>query len=159
MTWIKQSLIFAGIAVLCALGTYLIHGEYDRRVPCVQSELEEHEVCLSTVLDDWAGNVVWVDARAEEEKLVKLTSALEITEAKADEELSSEEVLLTLFKAKGGGTNVVVFCQTDGCGSSKYIREKIITSGSHDKVYYLHGGWKAIASDGRLLENESFTAR
>jgi len=152
MTWIKQSLVFAGIAVLCALGTYLIHGEYDRRVPCVPSELAEHEVCLSTVLDDWAGNVIWVDARAEEEKIVKLTSALEITEVRADEELGSQHVFVTLFKAKGEGINVVVFCQTDGCGSSKYIREKIIKSRSHDKVFYLHGGWKAIESDGRLLE-------
>jgi hypothetical protein len=152
MNWIKHSLVFAGIAVLCALGTYLIHGEYDRRVPCVQSELVENEVCLSTVLGEWSGNVVWVDARAEEEKLVKLTSALEITEAKADEELSSEKVLMSLFKAKGQGVNVVVFCQTDACGSSKYIRQKILKSGAHNKVYYLYGGWKAIASDGSLLE-------
>lgn len=157
MTWIKQSLVFLGIAVLCALGTYLVHGEYDRRVPCVQSELAEQEVCLSTVLDDWAGNVVWVDARAEVEKAVKLTSALEITEAKADEELGSQLVLMKLFKAKGEGTNVVVFCQTDACGSSKYIREKIINKiygeENKDKIFYLHGGWKAIESDGRLLEN------
>ncbi len=156
MTWIKQSLVFAGIAVLCALGTYLIHGEYDRRVPCVPSELEEHEVCLNTVLDDWAGNVIWVDARAEEEKLVKLTAAVEITEARADEELGSQHVMMTLFKAKVKGTNVVVFCQTDGCGSSKYIREKIINKiygdDNRDKVFYLHGGWKAIESDGRLLD-------
>ncbi len=152
MSWIKQSLVFAGIALLCALGTYLINGEYDRRVLCVQSELVENEVCLSTVLDDWAGNVVWVDARAEEEKVVKLTSALEITEANTDEDLSSEQVLVRLFNAKRQGTKVVVFCQTDACGSSKYIREKIISSGAHDKVYYLHGGWKAIESDRRLLE-------
>jgi hypothetical protein len=152
MDWLKQSFVYAGIAVLCALATYLVHGEYDRRVPCVQSEMEEHEVCLSTVMDEWEGKVVWVDARALEEKEIKLSSALEITEAKADEDLSSEVALTTLFKAKGEGINIVVFCQTDGCGSSKFIREKIISSGVHDQVFYLHGGWKAIESDGRLLE-------
>ena len=151
MTWIKQSLVFAGIAVICALGTYLVHGKYDRTVPCVQSELGEYEVCLSTVMNDWAGDVVWVDARAEEEKKVKFPAALEITEANADEDLSSQNVLMTLFKAKGKGMSVVVFCQTDACGSSKYIREKIISSGAHDKVFFLHGGWKAIESDGGLL--------
>ena len=154
MSWIKQSFIFAGVAVLCALGTYLVQGEYDRNVHCVQSELAEYEVCLSTVLDDWEGKVVWVDARAEEEKEVKLTSALEISEANADEEISSGKALMTLFKAKGEGTNIVVFCQTDGCGSSKYIREKIISKSLQvkEKVFYLHGGWKAIAADERLLE-------
>lgn len=154
MSWMVQSLVFAGIAFLCALGTYLVHGEYDRRVPCEKSELADHEICLSTVLDEWAGDVVWVDARAEIEKEVKLTSAkaLEISEAKTDEELGSEQVVMTLFTAKGKGTKVIVFCQTDACGSSKYIREKIISSGLHDEVYFLHGGWKAIESDGRLLE-------
>lgn len=151
MGWIKESLVFAGLAVICAVGMYLVHGEYDRTVPCVQSDLAEHEVCLSTVMDEWKGEVVWVDARADEEKEKKLTSALEISEANADEDLSSEEVMFGLFKAKGKGIRAVVFCQTDGCGSSKFIREKIIDSGAHDQVFYLHGGWKAIESDGRLM--------
>lgn len=153
MSWLKQSVAFAVIGILCALGTYLVHGEYDRRVPCLQSEMDEYEVCLGTVLDDWRGEVVWVDARAIEEKEVKLTSvkALEITEANAEEEVSADQVVFTLFTAKGTGTRVVVFCQADGCDSSKIVRDKIIKSRAHDKVYYLHGGWKAIEGDGRLL--------
>ena len=155
MSWIKQSLVFAGIAVLCALGTYLVHGEYDRRVPCVASELEKYEVCLSTVLDEWGGDVVWVDARADEEKKVKIGSALEISEASADEDLGKGEVAMTLFNAKGKGKKIVVFCQTDSCGSSKYVRDKIIgiffSEENQDTLLYLHGGWKAIESDGRLL--------
>ncbi len=151
MSWIKQTLVFLGLAILCGLGTYLWQGEYDRTVRCVPSELLEHEVCLSTVMEEWKGNVVWIDARATEEKSVKLTSALEVSEANADEDLSSEKVMMDLFKAKGEGIKAIVFCQTDGCGSSKFIREKIIESGIHDDVYYLHGGWKAIESDGRLL--------
>jgi hypothetical protein len=153
MSWVTQSLAFMVVAVLCALGTYLVHGDYDRRVHCVQSELKEYEVCLATVLDEWGGDVVWVDARADEEKEVKLTSALEISEANAEEEVSSGEVMMTLFKAKGKGTRVVVFCQTDACGSSKYVREKILSKRlqTEDKVFYLYGGWKAIEGDGRLL--------
>ena len=72
MSWIKESLVFAGLAVICALGMYLVHGEYDRSVPCDPSEMAEHEVCLSTVMDEWKGEVVWVDARAAEEKEKKL---------------------------------------------------------------------------------------
>ena len=155
MSWIKQSLVFAVIAILCALGTYLLYGDYDRRVLCVQSELDQYEVCLRTVLDDWEGDVVWVDARATEEKEVKLTSikALEITEANAEAEVAADEVVFTLFKAKGKGTRVVVFCQTDGCDSSKLVRAKILSKGlqTEDKLFYLHGGWKAIEADGRLL--------
>lgn len=153
MSWVKQGLAFVVIAVLCAVGTYLVHGEYDRRVVCDQGEMEEYEVCIGTVLDEWGGDVVWVDARAEVEKEVKLTSALEISEANAEEEVSSGEVRMTLFKAKGDGRRVVVFCQTDACGSSKFVRDKIVGKllQTEDKVFYLHGGWKAIESDGRLL--------
>lgn len=155
MSWFRQGLAFAVIAVLCAVGTYLVHGEYDRSVICVPSEMEEQEICLSTVLDEWGGDVVWVDARATEEKEVKLTavSALEITEANAEAEVAAEQVMFSLFRAKGKGTRVVVFCQTDGCDSSKVVRDKILEKRLQEpeKVYYLHGGWKAIEADGRLL--------
>lgn len=154
MSWLKQSLVFLGFAVLCALGTYFIRGEYDRSVPCEQSVIEAHEVCLKTVMDEWGGDVIWVDARAEEEKEVKVSAALEISEQTAEADLGSEQVMMTLFKAKGKGTKVVVFCQTDGCGSSVFVREKILSKSLQrpELVYYLHGGWKAIEADGRLLE-------
>ncbi len=144
MSWLIQSILLGGVAVLCALGTYLVHGEYDRSVPCDASKLEAHEVCLARVMDDWGGDVIWVDARADEEREEEFGSALIIREASADEDLGTMEVLQTLFAGKGKGVKVVVFCQTDGCGSSKYIREKIVESEAHDEVYYLHGGWKAL---------------
>ena len=142
------------IAVLCAGVTYLVKGEYSRTVPCLQSELDQYEVCLNTVLDDWKGDVIWVDARAEIEKEVKIPSALEISEANAEVDISSDVVRMTLFRAKGKGTRVVVFCQTDACGSSKYVRDKILAKKlqREENVFYLYGGWKAIESDGRLLE-------
>ena len=157
MTWLKQSLIFLVIAACCSFGTYLIKGEYDRSVPCEQDRMQAQEVCLKTVLDEWGNDVVWVDARAEEEKEVRIHSAIEISEQNAEEDLSNDRVMMTLFQAKGKGTRVVVFCQTDGCGSSAYVREKIISKSLHkpEFVYYLHGGWKAIAADGRLLSSNT----
>jgi len=154
MSWLKQALGFLCVAMLCTLGTYLIVGEYDRSVKCDQGQMEANEVCLSTVLDNWKGDVIWVDARAEEEKTIMLEPSLEISELNAEAELSSERVMMTLFKAKGEGTKVVVFCQTDGCGSSVYVREKILSKSLQrpELVYYLHGGWKSIEGDGRLLE-------
>jgi len=153
MIWLKQSLIFLVIAVFCSFGTYFFKGEYDRSVPCEQGEMQVQEVCLSTVLDEWENDVVWVDARAEEEKEVRIHSAVEISEQNAEEDLSDDRVMMTLFQAKGKGTRVVVFCQTDGCGSSVYVREKIVNKSLQrsELVYYLHGGWKAIMADGRLL--------
>lgn len=143
-----QSILFGVVAIFCALGTYLVHGEYDRSVPCDASELEAHEVCLATVMDEWGGDVIWVDARADEEREKVFPDALIIREACADEDLGTMMVLKTLFEAKGKGVKVVVFCQSDGCGSSKYVREKIMESEAHDEVYYLHGGWKAFGEEG-----------
>ena len=154
MSWLKQSLVFVGIAILCALGTHLIKGKYNRSVPCEQSKMAEQEVCLKTVMDEWGGNVIWVDARDEKEKELKIAKALGISEQNIEADIGSEQVIMTLFKAKGKGTKVVVFCQTDGCGSSVFVREKILSKSLHRPklVYYLHGGWKAIEADGRLLE-------
>jgi len=152
-SWLKQSLVFLLLAFFSAFSTYLIKGAYDRSVPCEPEELKEQEVCLKMVLELWKGDVVWVDARDEREKVVMLASAIEISEKNVEESLSRSEVMMTLFKSKGRGTRVVIFCQTNGCGSSVYVREKIISKGLQDPslVYYLHGGWKAIEAEGSLL--------
>ena len=145
MSWIKQSLVFAGIAVLCALGTRLVVGEYDRSVPCDSASLEKYEVCMKTVTEDWKGDVLWIDARGAKKGKRLVEGALEISETSIDTDLG--ETAQRIFKAKNDGQKVVVFCQTDGCGSSKYVRGKILENMLHDEVYILFGGWKAYSAN------------
>ena len=152
MSWIGQSFVFLSIAVVCALGTRMIAGEYDQSIPCSTELLSEHEICVSTVFDDWNGDVIWIDARGRKPGKTMVSGALEISEDHWDED--SEKVAQQIFQAKVASKKVVVFCETDACGSSHYIRKKLISNRIHDDVYVIYSGWKAIQADGRLLSSE-----
>jgi len=141
MSWIYQSVLFAVIAVICALGTRFAAGEYNRSVPCDPASLEAYEVCMATVQNEWKGDVLWIDARGRKPGKEAVAGALEISETHLDEDLGATAGLI--FEANNASRKVVVFCETDACGSSKYVREKILENMLHQEVYVLHGGWKA----------------
>jgi len=141
VSWIYQTGLFAVIAVFCALGTRFIAGEYDRSVPCDPAALESYEVCMKTVQQDWHGKVLWVDARGRKDGKMLIEGAVEISETNLNEDLG--KTAQRIFQAKNESLKVVVLCETDACGSSKYVREKILENMLHDQVYVLHGGWKA----------------
>ena len=145
MSWIYQSGLFLLIAVVCALGTRLLVGEYDRSIPCDPAKLEAHEVCMSTIQDDWNGNVLWIDARGRKPGKILVEGALEISENHLDEDLG--KTAQRIFQANNESQKVVVFCETDACGSSHYVRGEILENMLHDQVYVLHGGWKAYQAD------------
>jgi len=148
-SWILQTAVFGVIAIMCALGTYAIAGKYKRDLPCHPEDLKEHEVCLSTVLGDWGGDVLWVDARGGKTVKPMLKGALVISESNTDEELN--RAAQALFKAKLAGKKVVVFCNSRACGKSAYVRKEIVSHHLHDDVYILYGGWQALADRDDLI--------
>ncbi len=149
MNWVGQSFTFLGIAVVCALGTRLVVGDFDRSVPCSEELLGNHEICVAIIFNDWNSDVLWIDARGRKPGKERVLQSLEISELNLDEDL--EKVATQIFQAKLAGKKAVVFCETDACGSSHYIREKLISNGLHDGVYVVYRGWEAIKADGRLL--------
>lgn len=126
---------------------YLVVGEPERGVKCEQQTLEQGAVCLDTVLNDWGGEVIWVDARSDTEyKKLRVAGALFISESDVDRYLSDPNTMQQIGMAGVEGKKLVVYCATEACGSSKAIAERIRQSGLHEEVYTLHGGWKAIQS-------------
>lgn len=141
MNWIYQSVLFVVIGIVCGLGTRFVAGEYDRGVQCEPATLKSYEVCMVTVQDDWQGDVLWIDARGRKPGKELVDGALEISETHLTEDLGKTAQLI--FKANNESQKVVIFCETDACGSSKYVRGKILENMLHQEVYILHGGWKA----------------
>jgi len=124
MSWIFQSAIFIMIAVVCAVSTRFIAGEYDRSVACDPTALASYEVCMSTVEEEWGGEVLWIDARGRKEGKKLIKGALEISETHLNDDLATSAQ--AIFQANNNSVKVVVLCETDACGSSKYVRSKIL---------------------------------
>lgn len=142
-SWILQTTIFAIIAALCALGTYWVKGGFDRRIPCDASILKESEVCLDTVLNEWKGDVVWIDARDQKRVSETIKGALTIWPGSYEDDI--EKASPQLFIADQNGKKAIVFCATKHCGNSKTILKVIRDQKKlHSDIYYLHGGWEAI---------------
>lgn len=147
MKWLVQAVILIVAGVFLALLGYWVVGAPERGALCDPAELASGEVCLETVLNEWKGDVVWVDARSEEEwKKQHAPGALFITENRVDEMLAQSEIMQEIGMAGVEGRRVVVYCGTDACGSSKMVAERIRQSGLHSEVYFLHGGWKVLAA-------------
>ncbi|MFC4994480.1 rhodanese-like domain-containing protein [Rubritalea tangerina] len=155
MKWILQSVVFVVISAIFAVGTFLVLGGPDRTVPCVQAEMKDVHVCLETVLVDWQGDVLWVDARSRAEfERERLAGALLIPENDADNQLAVPIHMEKIGMAGVNGQKLVVYCATDACGSSEFVAKKIRDTGFHSEVYILHGGWKAIRADADRLTTE-----
>ncbi|MFC5049158.1 rhodanese-like domain-containing protein [Rubritalea spongiae] len=149
MRWVYESLALVLISAVAAGGIYLLVGAPDHSVPCVQAELKADQVCLETVMSEWNGDVLWVDARSDREyRKGHLPEALLISETDAENQIAVPETMERIGMAGVEGRKLVVYCGTDACGSSELVAEKIRTTGFHSEVYVLFGGWKAVMASG-----------
>lgn len=152
-TWLTQSIWIICLTVLAALGVYFIVGEPDRSYPCVQAELEGNHVCLSTVLDDWNGDVLWVDARDKTAfSQAHIEGAILIPENDAENQLTVSEHMEAIGTSGVNGQKLVVYCATDACGASELVAKKIESTEFHSEVFVLQGGWKAIAAEAERVK-------
>ncbi len=144
-----------GIASILTFGYYMIIGEPDRAVQCVPEELEPHHICVSTVAEDWAGNVQWIDARPRVDwERNGLEGSVLLTD---DPKEDFNELLATsmeaVFLSSQLDQKVVIYCNGVSCGSSKAVFTKLMEQGIYDEIYILHGGWKALSQE--LAKEES----
>jgi rhodanese-related sulfurtransferase len=145
MRWIYQTLVLLVLSAIFAMGIYLVVGPPDRSVPCVQAEMKADQVCLDTVMNEWMGDVLWVDARsAREFKKAHLPEAILIPEIDVENQIAVQETMERIGLAGVEGKKLVVYCGTDACGSSELVAKKIRETGFHSEVFVLYGGWKAV---------------
>jgi rhodanese-related sulfurtransferase len=86
----------------------------------------------------WGGNVIWVDARPDEEfARDHVSGALSLNEDRWNE-------LLPQFLAVWSpGKKVVVYCSSLSCNTSREVARRLRKEAQLTDVFVLEGGWEA----------------
>lgn len=135
-----------------ALMTWWLVGPPDRSVSCEEEELTSGYVCLKTVKSWGEGRCLWVDARPRKlwEKNGVSGSVLLTDDHMEDYDHLYHKFMNAVFNNGEIFPYVVIYCNEEGCGSSKAIAKQLRDEVAADlgfKVYVLHGGWKALAAE------------
>ncbi len=133
---------------LAGLVTWRIVGAPDRSIPCDPENLPADHVCLSTIREWPEEGILWVDARprAEWEKNGVQGSVL-VNDVEEWFELEPEFMMQMMGHPR---PKVVVYCNQEGCGSSKYVANQLRERHAMAlgfEVHVLQGGIKALLAE------------
>ena len=109
---------------------------------CDPAQLEDGYICYAEAAQ--LENVVWVDARTRELwKLNGFPNSILLTDHPSEDWPS---LLEEGFGALSMAEAVVVYCSTEGCGSSEPVAQKIQELGllGEEQIFVLQGGWKSL---------------
>lgn len=131
---IRQILILAALALAPGVGEAI----YFRQKISWQSSIPPSELVTVDQARTWAGNVVWVDARPDEEfARDHVPGALSLNEDRWNE-------LLPQFLAVWSpGKKVVVYCSSLSCNASREVARRLRKEAQLSDVFVLEGGWEA----------------
>ena len=131
---IRQILILAALALIPGLGEAV----YFRQRISWQSSIPPSELVTVDQARTWAGNVIWVDARPDEEfARDHVPGALSLNEDRWNE-------LLPQFLAVWSpGKKVVVYCSSLSCNASREVARRLRKEAQLSNVFVLEGGWEA----------------
>ena len=139
-----QALVIGLVEVLGALVLWRVEGPPQR--------LADDEVELATVLGEWGGDVVWVDARkrVEWEKNGLPGSVLVNTDAAENFDTMVAEALPKLAPAE----RVVVYCATAGCDTSREVAKRLREYQIGPRCYALYGGLRSLIEAGLISDSK-----
>jgi rhodanese-related sulfurtransferase len=135
-----------GLAGIGAGLTWWAKGPPDRSVPCEPALLKADQICLSRVMADWRGAVLWVDARSRAEWRRETVAGAVLWNLDEGEDMQAFEAAVAMRIADGGP--VVVFCASESCGVSSQVAERIRKLEMGNEVKVLYGGWRALRAAG-----------
>jgi len=137
---LRQTLLLAGLALLPAAGEAVYYRDkISWRSPVPASEMVTVEKALA-----WGDSAIWVDARPEEEfEKQHVPGALSLNEDHWNELLP--QMLATWLPDK----QVVVYCSSESCGSSREVARRLRHEANLSNVYVLDGGWEAWLKIGK----------
>ena len=131
---IRQILILAALALAPGVGGAI----YFRQKISWQSSIPPSELVTVDQARTWAGNVIWVDARPDEEfARDHVPGALSLNEDRWNELLP--QFLATWSPEK----KVVVYCSSLSCNASREIASRLRKEAQLPDVFVLEGGWEA----------------
>jgi len=131
---IRQILILAALALAPGVGGAI----YFRQKISWQSSIPPSELVTVDQARTWAGNVIGVDARPDEEcARDHVPGALSLNEDRWNE-------LLPQFLAVWSpGKKVVVYCSSLSCNASREVARRLRKEAQLSDVFVLKGGWEA----------------
>lgn len=135
---LRQSVLLLALALLPAAGQAL----YLRDKVSWQSPVPASEMVTVAEARGWGSNTIWIDARPEEEFAQKhVPGAILLNEDRWNELLP--QLLATWSPEK----RVVVYCGSDGCGSSREVARRLRKEAQISNVFVLKDGWEAWLGD------------
>jgi rhodanese-related sulfurtransferase len=141
---IRQALILLLLAVAAAWGTHAWHP----RAPAlylVQEPLRDDEVSMQAVQERWKGDVLWIDARIQEQfDAGHVPGALLLNEQKFDEQLFGHLDML-----QANTKPVIIYCSAAKCEASRHVLERLKQTLPVENVFVLKGGWQAWKAAGK----------
>lgn len=144
MNAIAQCAIIAGLTLAAAGASWMVNGrpteQKDKQVICDEAFIKQDEICLAQVPD----GVLWVDARprAQWEKNGLKGSILWNMDPGENDQAFEANVASQIFQSQP--TIVVVYCESEACGTSRAIAERIRALDLGPEVKILFGGWDAL---------------
>jgi len=130
---VRQVLILAALALAPGVGEAV----YFRHKISWQSAILPSELVTVDQARRWGGNVIWVDARPDEEfARDHVPSALSLNEDRWNELLP--QVLLNWSPDK----KVVVYCSAESCNAARDVAKRLRDETQLKYVFVLQGGWE-----------------
>lgn len=136
---LSSTLLILALSAVAAVATWKIQGPPDLAVTCLPADLKPGEICLADVPKE---NVLWIDARprAQWEKNGLPGSLLLTDDRHENWEALLAEVAPRLFEAE----MAVIYCDTQACGSSEAVAQKLRLLNLGPPIKVLHGGFAAL---------------
>ena len=133
-SFVRQAVILAALAILPGTGEAI----YFRDKISWRSAILPSELVTVDQARTWAGNVIWVDARPDEEfARDHVPGALSLNEDRWNE-------LLPQFLAVWSPEKkVVVYCSSLSCNTSREVARRLRKEAQLSDVFVLEGGWEA----------------
>jgi ArsR family transcriptional regulator len=132
MNYAREALLLLLVAVAPALLAVAIHPQLRDRA---RAGLYPEAVRLAEVRN-WKSDVLWIDARPEEEFAIDhIPGAINLELANFDQGLGR------VLETWQPGLPIVAYCSSSSCEASREMAHRLTESGLVG-VHYLHGGWE-----------------
>lgn len=144
----KQILVFGLVVAGLAIGIGYIDFhilEPERVPPCNPEDLKPGHICLSTLLEKWKTDIIWIDARSEDAYERGTIRNANVFSIRHDSKMMDllEIAMPSLLSARDEKKCIVVFCDRD-CRSSERIVALLSEYQLEAPVFILEGGWDEI---------------
>jgi rhodanese-related sulfurtransferase len=141
---IRQAFALLLLASAAAWATHAWHP----RAPAlyiVQEPLRDDEVSMQVIQERWNGDVLWIDARIQEQfDAGHVPGALPLNEQKFDEQLFGH-----LDALQANTKPIIIYCSAAKCEASRHVLERLKQTLPVENAFVLKGGWQALQASGK----------